>query len=368
MNILIINQILHTAEKGIIPNYKSIKNTMIYSMCLGFLENGHTITLVASAEYKPTDIEIYPFEIKFFKSSLIRIFPPALIPFSFELNSYIKRNNTNYDLVVSSETFSFGTLFASFHCPEKTVVWQELTSHQKKFHYMPSKLWHWFIAPLFVNRVVMVIPRSKAAYLFIRQYVKCVTSTIVDHGVNVNKFSTSEIKKRQIISSSQLIARKNVEGIIDVFFKLNQIKGYDDIELIIAGKGDAEIELKEKVNSLMLKNKVSFVGFLNHDVLNKYIRESMVFLVNTRQDLNLVSLPESIVSGTPILTNCIPASAYYIEENRLGIAKDNWSEKELRIMIDNYKEYSKNCCEYRAKLTNDCSALKIIEVYQTNKK
>ena len=48
MRILLLNSILFTAENNIIPQVKSIKDTMIYNMCLGFLKLGHNITLAAA--------------------------------------------------------------------------------------------------------------------------------------------------------------------------------------------------------------------------------------------------------------------------------------------------------------------------------
>lgn len=366
MKILIVNPILYSGDGNKIPKVNSIKDTMIYSMCLGFISLGHYITLVAVEEYKPTEKEDYSFEIIFFRTQFNNLLPSAL-PFSLGIYNYIKTNKDQFDLLISSETFAFGTLFASIYCPKKTIVWQELTGHQKKFHHIPSKLWHWFIAPIFVNRVVKIIPRSQSAYNFISRYVKNATPVIVDHGIDVEKFLVSEKKKRQIISSSQLIARKNVGGIIDAFSRLHKMKDYEDVKLIIAGKGNEEQILKNKVALLGLNESVIFVGYLDHVTLNQYIRESMAFLVNTRQDLNMVSIPESIVSGTSILTNLVPASAGYIQKNNLGIAKDNWDENDLKRMIDNCNEFSKNCREYRHKLTNIYSAKSIIDIYEQNK-
>lgn len=63
MNILILNSILYTADNGIIPTVESIKDTMIYNMCLGFKSLGHNITLATSEDYKPTKNEEYDFSI-----------------------------------------------------------------------------------------------------------------------------------------------------------------------------------------------------------------------------------------------------------------------------------------------------------------
>lgn len=99
------------------------------------------------------------------------------------------------------------------------------------------------------------------------------------------------------------------------------MEAYEDIKLLIAGRGEEEANLKKLVTKLKLTKSVRFLGFLPHQTLNKYIRESLCFLINTRKDLNMVSIPEAIVSGTPILTNTQPASAGYIQANKLGIAR-----------------------------------------------
>ena len=53
MRILILNPILYTAESNAIPTVSSIKDTMIYNLCLGFKQLGHDITLAAAMEYQP---------------------------------------------------------------------------------------------------------------------------------------------------------------------------------------------------------------------------------------------------------------------------------------------------------------------------
>ena len=47
MRILILNPILYTAESNAIPTVSSIKDTMIYNLCLGFKQLGHDITSVS---------------------------------------------------------------------------------------------------------------------------------------------------------------------------------------------------------------------------------------------------------------------------------------------------------------------------------
>lgn len=320
MKILVINPILYTADNNVIPEVKSIKDTMIYNMCLGFRQLGHDVTLAAAADYQPTQQEVYDFDVRWFKTIGHKFCPPSVLPYSTELKSFLKQHSKNYDMVVTSEVFSLWSLMAARICPEKTVIWHELTEHQNKLHQLPSKFWHHVVAKLWMQKVKVVVPRSTKAYGFINRYMSMTTKTVVDHGINVEKLQSCKDKKRQIISSSQLIHRKNVDGIIRIFADFHREKGYEDIRLLIAGRGEEEENLRSLVAQLGLNNSVEFLGFLPQAKLNEYIRESLCFLVNTRKDLNMVSIPESIVSGTPILTNMQPASARYIAEEQLGIA------------------------------------------------
>ena len=136
---------------------------------------------------------------------------------------------------------------------------------------------------------------------------------------------------------------------------------------MIAGRGEEEENLKKLVTQLNLQDSVIFLGFLSQSELNNYIRESYCFLVNTRQDLNMVSIPESIVSGTPILTNLQPASAGYIRREQLGIVKDQWGVEELKQIIEKNSFYVANCIKYRDKLTNTHSAQMLIDIFNNKR-
>lgn len=364
MNILILNSILYTpGGDGNIPKVKTIKDTMIYGMCLGFKHLGHHVTLAAADDYRPTEHEAYDFDVKFFKTDSKKIFKPSVLPYSSEMKHFLKKHSSDFDIVISSEVFQFQSLFAARICPQKTIIWQELTAHQSKFHEIPSKLWYNVVARLFMRNVRCVVPRSRKAYDFVRQFMPKVSDTIIDHGINIDKFKYSADKKGQIISSSQLIYRKNVDGIIRKFAKFHKMKGYEDIRLIVAGRGEEENNLKALTAELGLQDYVDFVGFLPQAKLNEYIRNSYAFLVNTRKDLNMVSIPEAIVSGTPILTNLQPASAGYIAANSLGIAKDYWDESDIKDIVANNGLYVENCIAYRNRLSSEFAAKSFIDVF-----
>lgn len=354
MNILIINSILYTSENKRIPKVKSIKDCMIYNFALGFIKLGHNVCLIASEDYKPTEKESYEFDILFFKSNLKSIFQAHILPFHKNLYSYLKHNKKNFHLVISSEVFSISSLIASIVLPQKLVIWQELCVHNKKFFKLPSLFWYNCVAPLFYKNVC-VVPRSTLSYSFIRRYLKKVSDVIVEHGINPDKFILSSFKNRQFIVVSQLIKRKRIDLIIKQFDKFVKDFRYSDYKLFIIGKGDEEHNLKQYVSNLGISEYVLFCGFLSHEELSPILAQSKALLVNTEKDLNMVSIPEAIMSGTPIVMNSVPASSFYVQNEKLGIVKDNWNDKDLMEIADS-EEYNLNCIKYRMFLSNVHSA------------
>lgn len=365
MKVLVINPVLYTSNKGVIPQVRTIKDTMIYSMCLGLKKTGNDVTLLAIDDYMPTQPEAYDFEVLWFKANLKRVLKDAL-PLSVSMLKWIRKNHCRYDMILASETFMFHSLLCGIVCPEKTLIWQELNVHQRKLHRLPSKLWHNVVVPLFMRRIKVVVGRSASARDFIGRYMPHTATAIVDHGIDIAKFECSTLKKRQVISSSQLIYRKNVEGIIKKFAQFHRYKGYEDIKLLIAGRGEEEGKLKALAHELGLSDSIQFLGFLSQRELNQHIKDSYCFLINTRRDLNMVSIPESIVSGTPVLTNMVPALSPEIHRLHLGIAKDDWGADDLKNIIDNNSTYVENCVQYRQQMSAEHQAQALIACFNDN--
>ena len=359
MKILILNPLLYSGSNNEIPKVDTIKDTMIYSMCLGFKSLGHQVTLVAMECYKPVKDEVYDFEILFFKTNCDRIWNAAL-PLSFSLNRYIKENAKKFDLIISSEVFAFHSLRAALAAPAKTVIWHELALHQRKFFKIPSKLWYNVIARLLMKNV-FVIPRSEASMKFIRHYLKRVSDVPVEHGMDIEKFKCSEEKKNQFIVIAQLVKRKNIPSIIEKFQKY--LAKYDKTsKLLIAGRGELENELNSLIVSKNLSSNVSLLGFMNHEEMNNILPYSKAMLIDTKQDNNMVSIPESIVSGTPVITNSVPTNSYLIELNHVGIVKD-WNEDDMNT-VATHSEYVGNCIKMRERLSNTHQAKLMINLFK----
>lgn len=364
MKIVLLNLILHTAEKGVIPRRDSNHDCMIYNMARGFVAAGHDVTVIASEEYRPFKPDDNPFDVVYMPSRLKRVFKPDLLPYPKGLYRYLKNNSGNIDLVISSEVFSVGSLIASAALPDKLMIWQELSSHQRFMHRLPSKIWYNVVARLFMSRIP-VTGRSEQAKQFISRYMPRVSDKTVDHGANSEVFrpDADNIPEKRFIVISQLIKRKRVDRIIRKFAEFVNTPGYEQYSLDIVGCGNQEEELKALAGQLGLTSNINMHGFLPHSKLAPISAKSIALLVYTEQDLNMVSIPESIVNGTPVITNSVPCTSGFIIKNNLGLVNDEWGSPELIELALNYEKYHANCMTVRDSLTENGCAKKLVELW-----
>lgn len=357
--ILIINPILYTPETNRIPQVESIKDTMIYTLCLGFVKLGHQVTLLAAQDYRPVGEETYDFPIVFMKTVGRKIFQPRCFPYMPGLRRFLK-DHKEYDLIISSEVFGTWSYTAARVCPEKTIIWHELAKHNNILHKIPSKVWYNMIARLMMRKI-LVVPRSEAAGGFIRQFVPRVSDGFVDHGVNIEKIPLSEnvTKQNRFVVVSQFIERKQIDKTILRFQEFWE-SGHQDYKLYIIGRGEMEEALKQLVRQHHLEEAVLFYGWMKHEELLPFVAGSKAMLVSTIKDDNMVSIVESIAAGTPVITTSVPYTASYIRRENLGIVSDNWGAHDLEAVCDKNEMYTQNCIAYREKLSNTSIAKQLL--------
>ena len=368
MKIIVINPILFTPEKGVIPHVTTIKETMIYDLCMAFHRAGHSVTLVAAADYAPAEPETYDFEVVFLKSIWKRVFQPSLLPFMPRVWWYLWKRRHDVDMVLTSETFSIPSLFATLIVPRKTVVWQELGVHNRKMKTLPSRIWYNVIARCFM-RSSWIIPRSYVSKRFISRYMPRVGEPI-GHGVKTAPFfEEKSVKCPQFLTVGQLIPRKNIDSIIRKFDSfLSKYLQYSDYTLYVAGDGPLRDEYARQIKELGRERQIVLLGKLPHKDLFRYYRKSKATLFDSLRELNMLAIMESVAMSTPVVTNRVPFDSEVVEKESLGIAKDDWSEDDIARIIERNSEYENNCKNYALSITVDAVVQRIIESFENSKK
>lgn len=358
MKVLISNLILFTSETRQIKKVESIKETMIYNLCLAFKNEGHDVTLLAAEDYKPTQNEEYPFNIIWAKSKYKKVFMPCVFPYCPETKKIAK---DDYDLIISSEVISMSSLMLAKRAKDHTIIWQELSSHNKICNGLVSKFWYNIIAKIYFKDVV-IVPRSNQAREFISQFCNKVVDETIDHGVNSEIFKPNTDKENFFAVCSRLVKLKHIDKTIKVFNKY--IKKYDnDSKLYIIGDGDCEKKLKVLVNKLQINDNVIFTGRLFHKEMVKILSKAKAMLIYTSRDNNMLSITESIALATPVITTTTPNQSTYIESEKLGIVNNEWNEDDLYEISLNNDKYVNNCLEYSKTTPFEYKVNQFVNIY-----
>ena len=125
---------------------------------------------------------------------------------------------------------------------------------------------------------------------------------------------------------------------------------------------DQRQQLESMVEKLGLQQQVVFHGFRTHEQLAEPLRRAIALLVDTSNDLNMLTTAEAITSGTPVVTNTVPSSAPFIAARGLGIVRDDWDENDLMDVIADYDKMHEACVNEGKELTNVACARKMISI------
>lgn len=350
MKILILNSILYTPRinakgKREIPHVNSIADCMIIQVAQAFVNDGHNVTLIAAEDYRLKKEMIFPFEIHYLKSTFPKVFPPTELPLHGELWHYLKKYGRDFDLVLTSELFSFNSLFAALLCKGKTIVWQESGQHNRKFFRLPSIVWYNVVARFLMNKV-LVVPRSEVAKRFVEQFNISTNPFIIDHGVNSDIFKPQVIKKHYFMVIARLDVDKNVISIIAKYRRYIESCPQTDFQLHIVGEGNERNALQSYVDKFKLNDRVCFLGRIPHVELSQRLANATCLLCNSNREFNMISIIESICVATPVLTNKVPYSHEIILKHHLGIAKNDWDVDDIKEIIKRNSYYVEQCIRY----------------------
>ena len=348
MKIVVINPILYTCETNVIKKVKSIKDCMVYNLCLEMKRQGHEPVLIAAKDYEPIEKDDYDFEVIFLETIMPKIFKTNCFPFLKNLRKTL--DNIRFDFIISSEVFSMNSWIVSRYFKNQTIIWHELAKHNNMMRKIPSKIWYNFIARVFFHNT-KIVARSKNAQDFIKKYCNHVSDEIIDHGVDLEEFVPVREKEKQFVVVSQLIERKHIDGIIKAFSGF--VKQNENFKLVIIGSGEKEVDLKKLTAELGMETNIEWKGQMSHKEMIPILSRSYALVINTEKDNSMLSIVESIATGTPIITTPIPYNCDYIAQYQLGIITASLSKNDFAIMVKENGEYVENCFAYRDKVSNE---------------
>lgn len=105
----------------------------------------------------------------------------------------------------------------------------------------------------------------------------------------------------QIVYAGRLVQIKGVDVLVKAFATL--VQDFPTAQLVIAGKGEEEQNLRDLVNGLSLTEKVSFLGEINTEQVREVFASSGIVVIPSRYEpFGIVAL-EAMAEYTPIIAS-----------------------------------------------------------------
>ena len=135
---------------------------------------------------------------------------------------------------------------------------------------------------------------------------------VIPNGINLTNFNGIERdydfrrqyamdNEKMILYVGRLVYEKGIQHLISAMPKI--INGYNDVKLVIAGKGGMLDELKAQAESIGIANKVYFTGYLNSKQVQKiYKCADIAVFPSTYEPFGIVAL-EGMLAGVPTVVS-----------------------------------------------------------------
>jgi len=259
----------------------------------------HLVLLNDLIEYdlpKAQIVKILACEKKsFISNQFLRI--PA---FAKEYASYCIANDIEKSLSFTYRSNYINSLSKSYNYRGKVLI-SERSFPSKSY---PGYGMKSFISKILIkrlyNRSDLIITNSKLSAIDLKENfgVTKALTTIYNpiNQVTYNK-RNNRSKKFTFINVANLYSYKNHDLIIKAFSKLTSTNS----ELIIIGKGECELQLKDLVDSLNLNDRVKLLGYKKNP--SNYLKKSDCFILASSHEGFPNSILEAMAHGLPVISS-----------------------------------------------------------------
>lgn len=297
---------------------------VVYDLSKRLIKDGHEVYVVT---YKEGNLPEYEDDkgVQVYRVDNYMINPNNFIDWVMQLNfnmvakaTEIIKKDGNFDVIHAHDwlvTYAAKTLKNSYKTPlVATVHATEAGRNGGIFdetqRYINDAEWllTYESAEVIVNSKFM---KNDLQRLFGLPYEKI---NVISNGININTYSGIEKDydfrrkyaadtEKIILFMGRLVHEKGVQHLISAMPKI--LEKYNNIKLVIAGKGGMIDELKAQTESMGLNEKVYFTGYLNSKQVSKmYKCADISVFPSTYEPFGIVAL-EAMLAGVPTVVSDI---------------------------------------------------------------
>lgn len=297
---------------------------VVHDLSKRLIKDGHEVTVIT---YKEGDLPEYENDkgVEVYRVENYMIHPNSFIDWTLQLNfnmvakaAELINKNGKFDVIHAHDWLvasSAKTLKQSYGIPLVATIHATESGRNSGIHndsqrYINDTEW------LLTYEATEVIVNSN----FMKGHVQSLFGlpfdkiNVVPNGINLTNFNGIERDyefRRQyamdnekiILYVGRLVYEKGIQYLISAMPKI--IQGYNDVKLVIAGKGGMLDDLKAQAEAMGIANKIYFTGYLNAKQVQKiYKCADVAVFPSTYEPFGIVAL-EGMLAGVPTVVSDI---------------------------------------------------------------
>ncbi len=190
----------------------------------------------------------------------------------------------------------------------------------------------WFVYPLFMM-IFRLADRIQALTNFLAYYGKSMgykgLISVIPNGVDVSNF-TKEVSASKINSVKMELGLKDDDFVLITTSRLSYKNAIDDvikslqflptnIKFLIVGIGSEEDYLRSLAKKIDVRDRVKFLGFVDHKNFPPLLAVSNVFIRVSRSEGFGNSFVEAMAFGLPVIASPVGGIPDFISDGKTGI-------------------------------------------------
>jgi len=152
---------------------------------------------------------------------------------------------------------------------------------------------------------------------------------IIYNGVDTETFypGIQNSESINILCVGRLIERKGQHHLLRAFARLRQDLPDFNLQLTLAGTGDAESALKTLTERLGVAEQVRFAGFIPRQTMPEIYRQADIFVLPSRSEGMSIALLEAMASGLPVVVTDTGGTQELVSHGENGLVA-GWADVE----------------------------------------
>lgn len=189
------------------------------------------------------------------------------------------------------------------------------------------------------DRIVCVSRQTRSDLYCLYPHVRK-SGSVIHHGVNIEEFRSGKIsskfrlygKQRFILSIGNGRPYKNPEGTLRAFTRLKGERRYDDVRLVIVGRGDRQSRLQNFARANGIAHAVDFLGMISDAELSFLLEHALVLSFPSIWEGFGLPVIEAFAFGCPVIASNV-ASLKEVAGDTAWMIDDPYSDEEIAAVL-----------------------------------